>query len=71
VGAVCALLYRQVFLPIKQLADFPEVPGNGRMGEDFPDVSGDIARLAKSFQEMTNRVQELETQVSSKGDEAS
>ena len=71
VGAVCALLYRQVFLPIKQLADFTEIPVNGRLGEDFPDVSGDIARLAKSFQEMTNRVQELETQVSSKGDEAS
>lgn len=71
VGAVCALLYRQVFLPIKQLADFTEIPVNGRLGEDFPDVTGDIARLAKSFQEMTNRVQELETQVSSKGDEAS
>ena len=71
VGAVCALLYRQVFLPIKQLADFTEIPVNGSLGEDFPDVSGDIARLAKAFQEMTNRVQELETQASSKGDEAS
>jgi len=71
VGAVCALLYRQVFLPIKQLADFTEIPVNDRLDEDFPDVSGDIARLAKAFQEMTNRVQELETQASSKGDEAS
>lgn len=71
VGAVCALLYRQVFLPIKQLADFTEIPVNDRLDEEFPDVSGDIARLAKSFQEMTNRVQELETQASSKGDEAS
>jgi len=71
VGAVCALLYRQVFLPIKQLADFTEIPVNDRLDEEFPDVSGDIARLAKAFQEMTNRVQELETQASSKGDEAS
>ena len=71
VGAVCALLYRQVFLPIKQLADFTEIPVNGRLDENFLDVSGDIARLAKAFQEMTNRVQELETQASSKGDEAS
>ena len=66
VGAVCALLYRQVFLPIKQLADFTETPANGRLGEDFPEVSGDIARLARSFQEMTNRVHELETQASPK-----
>jgi methyl-accepting chemotaxis protein len=66
VGAVCALLYRQVFLPIKQLADFTETPANGRLGEDFPEVSGDIARLARSFQEMTNRVHELENQASPK-----
>jgi methyl-accepting chemotaxis protein len=66
VGAVCALLYRQVFLPIKQLADFTETPANGRLGEDFPEVSGDIARLARSFQEMTYRVHELETKASPK-----
>ena len=71
VGAVCALLYRQVFLPIKQLADFTETPANGRLGEEFPDVSGDIARLARSFQEMTNRVQELEAQASAKSDDHS
>ena len=71
VGAVCALLYRQVFLPIKQLADFTETPANGRLGEEFPDVSGDIARLARSFQEMTNRVYDLETKASAKPDDDS
>jgi hypothetical protein len=69
VGAVCALLYRQVFLPIKKLADFTERPVNGRLGETFPDVSGDIARLARSFQEMTNRVHNLENKVSTKPNE--
>jgi hypothetical protein len=69
VGAVCALLYRQVFLPIKKLADFTERPVNGRLGEPFPDVSGDIARLARSFQEMTNRVHNLENKVSTKPNE--
>jgi methyl-accepting chemotaxis protein len=62
VGAVCALLYRQVFLPIKLLADFTEDPVNGSLGEDFPEVSGEIARLAKAFQEMASRVRELESQ---------
>jgi nitrogen fixation/metabolism regulation signal transduction histidine kinase len=71
VGAVCALLYRQVFLPIKQLADFTEGPVNGRLSEDFPEVSGDIARLARSFQEMTNRVHELETQASPRAGDGS
>ena len=69
VGAVCALLYRQVFLPIKKLADFTERPVNGRLVENFPDVSGDIARLARSFQEMTNRVHNLENKVSTKPNE--
>jgi hypothetical protein len=68
VGAVCALLYRQVFLPIKQLVDFTE----GRMGDnipdDFADVSGELSHLANSFQKMSNRVQELESQLQNKND---
>jgi len=66
VGAVCALLYRQVFLPIKQLADFTNNPGSDNLGADFPEVSGEIALLANAFQKMTNRVQELEHQLQSK-----
>lgn len=62
VGAVCALLYRQVFLPIKQLVGFTEDPLNGSLDKDFPEVSGEIARLAKAFQKMTHRVRELESQ---------
>ena len=72
VGAVCALLYRQVFLPIKQLADFTEDPLNGSLGVDFPEVSGEIARLTKAFQQMASRVRELEAQAScNKSDESS
>jgi len=68
VGAVCALLYRQVFLPIKLLTDFTESSENDSLGTDLPEVSGEIARLAKAFQKMTNRVQELENQLQSKDD---
>ena len=62
VGAVCALLYRQVFLPIRKLVDFTEGRMGDSLGEDFPEVSGEIARLAESFQSMNNRVLNLEQQ---------
>ena len=68
VGAVCALLYRQVFLPIKQLVDFTEDRMGDNLTDDFPEVSGEISHLANSFQKMTNRVQELENQLQSKDD---
>ncbi|MDF1580397.1 MAG: HAMP domain-containing protein [Desulfuromonadales bacterium] len=60
VGAVCALLYNQVFLPIKKLTNFTETPQNGMLEDDFPEVSGDIARLAHAFQKMSHQVKELE-----------
>ena len=60
VGAVCALLYRQVFLPIKQLVDFTAGPMGGNLGDDFPEVSGEIAELADAFLKMNDRVRELE-----------
>jgi len=71
VGAVCALLYRQVFLPIRQLVDFTESPRNDTLSDDFPEVSGEIARLANAFQQMTSRVHELERHQASKGKESS
>ena len=60
VGAVCALLYRQVFLPIKQLVDFTERAPDDSLNSDFPEVSGEVAKLANAFQKMTARVKELE-----------
>lgn len=60
VGAVLALLYSQVLLPIKRLADFTEDSRGDILENDFPEVSGEIARLAHAFQKMTNRVRELE-----------
>ena len=60
VGAVCALLYRQVFLPIRQLVDFTERPQDDNLDSDFRGVSGEVARLANAFQKMTARVKELE-----------
>ena len=63
VGAVCAILYRQVFLPVKQLADFTEGSVNGSLGDDFSEVSGDVGRLVHAFQKMAKRVRELESQL--------
>jgi nitrate/nitrite-specific signal transduction histidine kinase len=60
VGAVCALLYRQVFLPIKQLVDFTEMSPDDSLDSDFPEASGEVAKLAKAFRDMTARVNELE-----------
>ena len=62
VGVVCALLYRQVFLPIQKLVDFTEGPMGDNLEDDFPEVSGEIAQLASSFKKMNNRVRELEQQ---------
>jgi hypothetical protein len=70
VGAVCSLLYRQVFLPIKQLADFTEDASGDSLGDEFPEVSGEIARLANAFQKMTKRVRELEQRLLHKESEA-
>ncbi len=60
VGAVCALLYRQVFLPLQKLADFTDRGGDAILNGDFPEASGEIARLAVAFQRMAERVRDLE-----------
>ena len=60
VGAVCALLYRQEFLTIKQLVDFTERAPDDSLNSDFPEVSGEVAKLANAFHKMTARVKELE-----------
>ena len=60
VGAVCALLYRQVFLPIKQLVDFTERLPDDNLDGDFPEVSGEVAKLADAFRQMTARIKEFE-----------
>jgi HAMP domain-containing protein len=70
VGAVCSLIYRQVFLPIKQLADFTEDSSGDTLNDEFPEVSGEVARLANAFQKMTRRVRELEGQLQEKEREA-
>jgi nitrate/nitrite-specific signal transduction histidine kinase len=71
VGVVCALLYRQVLLPIRQLVDFTEGRRGDSLGDDFPEVSGEIAQLATSFQNMSNRVRELEQELQRNENEAS
>jgi HAMP domain-containing protein len=60
VGVVCALLYRQVLMPIRKLADFTEKQGNANLEHELPEVSGEMARLAKAFQGMARRLREME-----------
>jgi hypothetical protein len=62
VGAVCALIYSQVLLPIKKLVDFTKNHPGDNLGPDFPEVSGEIARLATAYQQMASRLKELEGQ---------
>ena len=70
VGAVCALLYSQVFLPIKKLVDFTEAFRGDILDDDFPEVSGEMARLADAFQKMSGRVRDLERREKAKGSES-
>lgn len=60
VGVVCALLYRQILMPIRKLADFTEKQGSVNLEQEIPEVSGDMARLAKAFQGMARRLREME-----------
>lgn len=60
VGVVCALLYRQVLMPIRKLADFTEKQGSANLDHEIPEVSGEMARLAKAFQGMARRLREME-----------
>ena len=61
VGVVCALLYRQILMPIRKLADFTEKQGNANLDYELPEVSGEMARLAKAFQGMARRLREMES----------
>lgn len=60
VGVVCALLYRQVLMPIRKLVDFTEKQGNANLEHQLPEVSGEMARLARAFQGMARRLREME-----------
>ena len=60
VGVACALLYRQILVPIKKLADFTDRQGNATFECEIPEVSGEMARLAQAFQGMARRLREAE-----------
>lgn len=62
VSVVYALLYRQVFLPIKHLADFTEKGTDATLEERLPELSGEVARAARTFQGMAERVKVLEAE---------
>ncbi|MHB8708685.1 MAG: HAMP domain-containing protein [Desulfuromonadales bacterium] len=60
VGVVCALLYRQILMPIHKLVDFTEKQGNVNLEHELPEVSGEMAHLAKAFQTMARRLRDME-----------
>jgi nitrogen fixation/metabolism regulation signal transduction histidine kinase len=60
VGAICALLYRQILMPIHKLALFTEKQSSANLDREIPELTGDMARLARAFQRMAHRVRELE-----------
>jgi hypothetical protein len=60
IGAVCALIYSHVLLPIKKLIAFTEKPVSDNLDHDFPEVRGEIARLAGVFQQLVVRINEAE-----------
>ncbi len=64
VGAVCALLYRQVFLPLKQLAHFTEGPVDDSLNDNYPEMRGEVAQVFEVFQQMKIRIRDLEQQLS-------
>lgn len=68
VGAVCALLYRQILMPIQKLAIFTEKPSSVNLDAELPELSGDMARLAKAFQRLAGRLREYENHSDSESD---
>jgi hypothetical protein len=47
-------------MPIRKLVDFTEKQGNANLEHELPEVSGEMARLAKAFQSMARRLREME-----------
>lgn len=60
VSAVCALIYRQVLLPLEKLAHFTEAADDRSLDKLLPELDGDMAQVAKTFKGMSERVHELE-----------
>lgn len=60
VSAVCALIYRQVLLPLEKLAHFSATADDQSLDKLLPELDGDMAQVARSFKEMSERVNEIE-----------
>ena len=58
VGGVSALLARCVFQPIKTLTDFTERAADGTLMDDFPEIEGELGRLAENFRKLFLRHRE-------------
>jgi len=67
VGGVAALLRKNVFQPIRTLTDFTEKAAGGNLTHCFPEIGGELERLAHHFRQLLHqrdhamtRLQELE-----------
>ena len=55
VGGVAALLHRNVFLPIRRLADFTDRAADGNLSEEIPENCGELQRIGTNFREIVLR----------------
>ena len=60
VGVVCALLYRQVLMPIRKLVDFTKNHESANLDHEITEVRGDIAHLTQAFRSMARRLRDME-----------
>lgn len=58
VGGVSALLGRCVFQPIKTLTDFTERAADGTLMDSFPEIEGELGKLAENFRKLVLRHRE-------------
>jgi HAMP domain-containing protein len=55
VGGVAALLGRSVFQPIRKLTDFTDEAADGNLMDSFPEVGGELGKLAENFRKLILR----------------
>lgn len=58
VGGVSALLGRCVFHPIKTLTDFTDRAADGTLMDSFPEIEGELGKLAENFRKLVQRHRE-------------
>jgi hypothetical protein len=58
VGGVAALLWRNVFLPMRLLAEYTNLAVQGRIPDELPECGPELASLAKNIQSIAKQAQQ-------------